>query len=302
MAGIMSIKTASENAEVDYSLQRLLDTPGGLERLAQDKLPPFIRQIRDYEAFGRKVLFTHEVSETELQLVNGEPYMYYPKDFTSEAAFYADDGEVEQFSVEGDGVNVGIFTVASNESTINLKRLMVQKYNYLERVRELSGQMVGMAEDTKVMSLVNALIAKNPAQSYTSTNPTIQISDLVAGKKLLSVNDVPVGAYVMNPSRIDDLLALNSTDIDQLTMREMMETGVRYRIWGTTNLVTSRAVPPDTIYVFAEKEFVGRMPVLKDITIRLTETANKLEKGLFLFEFLGIYIASQLAVGTITMA
>lgn len=298
----MRIRTASENAELDYSLQQLLDSPNGLERLATETLPPYIRQTRDYEAFARKILFVHFITEADTHLINGEPYIYYPKDMDSHAALYADDGEVPQFIIEGDGVDVGIFTIASDDTTINLKRLMVQKYNYVERVRELSGQKIGQVEDEKLLAMVNALITANPTQALTSTSTSLEKNDLVDLKKKISVFDLPVEAFVMNPVTLDDMLKWNDTDLDELSRREILETGVRYTIWGSIKLITSRVIPTKTVYAFSEKEFVGRMPVLKDITTKLTETANKLEKGLFIFEFLGMYLASHKTIAKLTHA
>lgn len=299
---VMKIRTASENAELDYSLSRLLESPNGLERLATETLPPYIRETRDYEAFARKVLFTHYITEADTHLINNEPYIYYPKDLDSHAALYADDGEIPSLKIEGDGVDVGVFTIASDDTTINLKRLMVQKYNYIERVRELSGQKVGQVEDEKLLALVETMIAANQGQLHQSTATKLERDDLVDLKKKISQHDLPVAAFVMNPLTLDDILKWGQDELDELTRREILETGVRYQIWGSIKLITSRIVPLKTVYAFSEKEFVGRMPVLKDITTKLTETANKLEKGLFIFEFLGMYLASHKTVGKMTHA
>jgi hypothetical protein len=310
MAGIMRIKTAAETQNADYNLAKLLDTPGGFEKIALEKLPPFIRETRDYEAFGRQVLLAHNVTSEELHLINGEPYFYYPKDFNSHAAFYADDGQVPRLQIEGDGVNIGIMTVMSDDTTINLKRLMVQKYNYLERVRELSGQAVAKIEDKKILDLVERLLlgagtvtAPEHAGQIVTTADTLLIkTHLVNLKKCLSQWNIPLAAYVLNQSRLDDILVWAQNEVDQLTMREMLESGVKYSIWGSVKLVTSPIVNINSIYAFSEPDFVGRMPILKDLTVRLTETANKLEKGLFMFEFLGIYIASQKAIAKLILS
>lgn len=296
------IRTASENAELDYSLQKLLESPNGLERLATETLPPYIRETRDYEAFARKVLFVHYITEADTHPINGEPYIYYPKDLDSAAAIYGDDGEVPQYVIEGDGVDVGIFTVASDDTTINLKRLMVQKYNYIERVRELSGQKIGEIEDKKLLSIVDGLIAANAGQAVSSSSTKLEKDDLVDLKKKISQHDLPVAAFVMNPLTLDDILKWDDSDLDELTRREILETGVRYTLWGSIKLITSRVVDVKTVYAFSEKEFVGRMPILKDITTKLTETANKLEKGLFIFEFIGMYLASHKTVAKLTHA
>jgi hypothetical protein len=310
MAGLMKIKTASETQVADYNLAKLLDMPGGLEKLALEKLPPFIRETRDYEAFGRQVLLAHNVVSEDLHLINGEPYFYYPKDFNSHAAFYADDGQVPRYQVEGDGVNVGIMTISSDDATIHLKRLMVQKYNYLERVRELSGQAVAKIEDKKIIDLVERLLLgasvdmENPdnvGQIVTTADTLLLKSHLVSLKKTISQHNVPLASFVMNQSRLDDILVWALNEVDQLTQREMLESGVKYSIWGTVKLVTSPIIDANVIYAFAEPEYVGRMPILKDLTVRLTETVNKLEKGLFMFEFLGMYLASQKAVGKLIL-
>jgi hypothetical protein len=310
MPGIMRIKTASETANADYNLAKLLDMPGGLEKIALEKLPPFIRETRDYEAFGRQVLLAHNVTSEELHLINGEPYFYYPKDFNSHAAFYGDDGQAPRYQIEGDGVNVGIMTIMSDDTTIHLKRLMVQKYNYLERVRELSGQAIAKLEDTKIVDLVERLLLgtsvdkvnpTNIGQVVTTADVSLLKSHLVSLKKTLSQHDVPLASFVLNQSRIDDVLNWATAEIDQLTQREMLESGVKYTIWGNVKLVPSRIVNANVVYAFADPEYVGRMPILKDLTVRLTETANKLEKGLFMFEFVGLYLASQKAIGKLIL-
>lgn len=310
MAGVMRIKTSSETSEADFSLAKLLDMPGGLEKIALEKLPPFIRETRDYEAFGRKVLLPHNVASEELHLINGEPYFYYPKDLNSSAAFYGDDGQVPRTQIEGEGVNVGIMTVFSDDSTINLKRLLVQKYNYLERVRELSGLAVGKAEDNKLIELVERLLLgtgadnKNPQfddQIVTTADLDLSKAHLIKLKKTQSQHNVPLAAFVMNQSRLDDILGWAQEEIDQLTMREMLESGVKYKLWGSVKLITSQIINSNVVYSFADPEFVGRMPILKDLTVRLTETTNKLEKGLFMFEFIGMYLASHKAIGKLIL-
>ena len=310
MAGIMKIKTGSETSNADYNLTKLLDMPGGFEKIALEKLPPFIRETRDYEAFGRQVLLAHNVTSEELHLINGEPYIYYPKDFNSHSAFYGDDGQAPKYQIEGDGVNVGIMTVMSDDTTIHLKRLMVQKYNYLERVRELSGQSIAKLEDGKIIDLTERLLLgpsvdltapTNVAQIVTAAETTLSKTHLVNLKKTLSQHNVPLACFVMNQSRLDDILTWATSEIDQLTQREILESGVKYSIWGSVKLVTSPVIDQDVVYAYAEPDYVGRMPILKDLTVRLTETNNKLEKGLFMFEFIGIYLASQKAVGKLIL-
>lgn len=309
MAGLMAIKTAAETNTADYNVSRLLETPGAFEKFASEKLPEFIREARDYESFGRQILLVHNITGEDVHLINGEPYVYYPKDFDSHAAFYGDDGQVPRYQIEGDGVNVGIITISSDDTTIHLKRLMVQKYNYLERVRELSSQAMVKAEDSKILDLTEKLLMgegtevapENAGQIVTTADVLLSKNHLVMLKKCLSQHDVPLACYVMNQVRIDDILTWATTEIDQLTQREILESGAKYSIWGGIKLIPSRTVKRHCIYAYAEPQYVGRMPILKDLTVRLTQTQNKLEQGLFMFEFLGIYMASQKAVAKLVL-
>lgn len=309
MAGIMPIRSGAEIEMADINLAKMLDMPGQFEKFASENLPQFIRETRDYESFGRQILAVHDVGNEDIHLINNQPYVYYPKDLNSHATFYGDDGEIPRYQIEGDGVNVGIITISSDDVTINLKRLLVQKYNYLERVRSLSTQAVVKAEDTKILDLTEKLIlgeSKDPAkpdndtQVVTSPDSLLQKNALVSLKKCLSRWDVPISKFVLNQVRIDDILTWATDEIDQLTQREMLQDGVKYSIWGL-DLIPSRIVREDTIYAFAEKTYLGKMPILKDLTVKLTETTNKLEHGLFMFEFLGIYISSHRAVAKLIL-
>lgn len=303
------IKSHSETFMADHNITMMLQEPGAFEKFASEKLPEFIRETRDYESFGRQVLFTHNITGDDVQIINGQPYFYYPKDMNSHAAFYGDDAQIPRLQIEGDGVNVGIITISSDDTTINLKTLLVQKYNYLNRVRELSSQAVVKAEDTKILDLVETVLKGNGSatspehdkQIVTTPDTVLSKNHLVFGKKCLSQHNLPLAAYVMNQTRIDDILTWATTEIDQLTQREILESGAKYSIWGGVKLIPSVVVDMDTVYVFSEPTYVGRMPILKDLTVKLTETANKLETGLFMFEFLGIYMASQKAVAKILL-
>jgi len=307
---MQSIKSQSQTADVNYQLSQMLAVGGGLEKVAMETLPPFIRETRDYASFARKILFVHDVTADELQTIGEESYVYYSKDFQSHAAFYGDNPEIPRLQIEGSGVNVAIMTIASDDSTINLKKLMTQKFNYLERVRELSGQAISKLEDNKLISLVETLLKGNSAdlavpqyagQIVTSSDTELSKAHLVELKKTLSQHDVPLAAFVMKTSTIDDILKWSESEVDDVTMRELLEVGVKYTIWGAVKLIPSIILASTVIYAFSEPQFVGMMPVLKDLTVTLTETPNKLEKGLFLFEFVGMYLASHKAVGKLIL-
>lgn len=305
----LKIKTASENADIDFSLGKILDQPNGFQKIASEKLPVFIREVRDYESFARSVLVAHNISRDQVQIIGNEPFFPYVKDLNSHAAIYADDTMIPRLQIEGEVINVPISTISSDDTTISIRRLMIQRYNYLDRVRTLSGQTVAMIEDRHVLNLMETLLQgrsedrtapEHAEQIVTSTNTLLQKADLVALRKLISQNDIPVSSYLMHKGRIEDVLLWGQNEIDQLTQREMLETGAKYAFFGT-KIIVSRIVDRNSVYVFAEPEYVGRMPIFKDLTTMLTDTPNKLEKGLFMWEMIGFYLASHKAIGKLIL-
>lgn len=306
---MLTVKTAAEVAQADFALGQLLAEPNGFQKVAAENLPPFIRETRDYQAFGRKLLKVHNVTRESLHMINDEPYFYYSKDLNSHAAYYGDDGEIARLQIEGTGVNVGIATISSDDTTIHLKRLLTQRYAYLDRVRELSGQAMAKAEDIKILDLIERLllgsstdvkVPSHASQVRTTADTMLLKSHLVELKKCLSQHDLEASTFLMNQVVFDDMLVWAQNEIDQLTQREMLETGAKTSIWGM-KIITSRVVRKNTVYIFSTPDFVGRMPILQDLTVTMTETKNKLEKGIFMFEFIGLYLASHLAIGKLIL-
>lgn len=301
------IKTSSETLAADLNISKMLDQPGGFDKIASDILPRFIRQMRDYEAFGRKILPVEHVSSEELVIMDGVPMMSYAKDQNASAAYYAMDSMSPRYQVEGDDVKVGIVDIISDDHTIHVKRLKVQKYDYLERVRDLCAQAMSKSEDLRILELTEMMLqgdgtATAPEhidQIVPSVSTSLQKNDMVALKKKLTRYDIPAGHYVMNPATLEDMFTWGfgreGSDIDQLTQRELLEQGVKYTLFGIP-IVTSRIIPENIVYLYADPEYVGRMPILQDLTVELSKNAPRLNKGLFMYEFVGFYLASQLAV------
>ena len=87
MAGIRQLKTAAEVSQADYSVAQILNMSGGFEKLAKKKIKKYIKQKRDYESFGRKILLTCEVTKDDLQNIDGEGFFYVENDRDSVAMF-----------------------------------------------------------------------------------------------------------------------------------------------------------------------------------------------------------------------
>lgn len=297
----------ASQAEASEKLASLLDAPGGLEKIASDVLPDLIRTTRDYVGFARKVLVVDPVSKDDIHKTEkGEFYVQYPKDIGAAAAFFGEEVETPDYKIQGDVVNVPILTIASEESRIDMKRLLVEKIDYLERARDLAGQAIAQLEDYRVMMLAERLILgastdkkapEHSTQVVTTADTVLAKAHLVSLKKTQSRHDLVTEAFVLNMATLDDILAWDDNDLDQTTRRELIETGVRYTLWGTVALIPSRLIPLNTVYSFSEKGYTGVIPELSQLTPMLVNTDSRLIKGVFIYEYVGFALFNEKAVG-----
>ena len=298
-------------AEADEKIAVLLSEPNGLEKIASDVLPDLIKEQRDYIGFARKVLVVDPVGRDQIvKQTDGGFYRQYPKDVGAAAAFYGEEAEAGSYKLEGSIVNVAILTIMSDEATIDKKRLLVERIDYLDRAKKKAAQIIAKLEDYKVLQLAELSIAgtstdkaapDNENQVVTTVDTILAKSHLVALKKIHSRADLVTSIFLMNPATLDDILAWDDSDLDDTTRRELLESGVRYTLWKVVSLVTSRIIPDTLVYTFAEKEYTGVIPVLLDLTSEITETKVRLIKGLFLYEFIGFAIFNTKAVGKLIL-
>lgn len=301
------INTRVESSE---KIASLFAQTGGIEKIASDVLPDLIKEQRDYEGFARKILRVHPVSKDDIvKNEKGEFFKQYPKDIDSGAAFYGEEIDAPQYKIEGELINVPILTIMSDESTIDKKRLLVERLDYLEIAKNKAGQAIAKLEDYKVLAITEALLMGNGSaaspqyatQIVTSADTTLSKTHLVSLKKTQSRHDHKTAAFLLNPATIDDMLGWDDTEIDETTRRELIDSGVRYTIWGSVALIPSRIISLSIVYSFGEPEYLGVMPVLADVVVELTDTPHRLIKGLFLYEFVGFAMVNHRCVGKLML-
>ena len=87
--------------------------------------------------------------------------------------------------------------------------------------------------------------------------------------------------------------------LDMETHSAILSTGMMGTLWGASIFV-SNGFPAGRIYLTAEPEFVGRMP-LHDITVLPADDPVVMTVGWRMFETVGIYCINPLSVACITI-
>ena len=300
--GISVPRMHGETTESELGLRELLTQANGFERYAAEKMSEFIQVERDYEGFVRDVITVTNVTADDIVRVDEEAFITYSKDIDATAAVVARNGELPTLYVKGTTVKVTFFTIATPRLTITQWELDTEPYDLMKRTQEKAGQAMAQIEDETFINAVDALIDANPTQKVTSTNSTIQKADLLAIKKIFSRNNVSFATYLMNPATFDDFLLWGENELDDTSQRTIFETGTLPTIWGGIKLVVGILVDEKKIYGLAPKEVLGRMPILRDITLDVQRIPETQDKEVIAYEYIGMFIHSHKAVSRLDLA
>lgn len=298
----MAISAPRMNGELleeELELRELLSSPAGFERYAAEKMPEFIQVQRDYEGFVRDVVMVTEVTPEDLVRVNEEVFVTYSKDIDAVASVMARYGEAPTLTVKGTTVKVTFFPITTPRLTITQWDLDTQPYDLMRRTQEKAGQALSKLEDETFLTAANALVESaeaNGKQTVTQPENEITKPGLVAIKQVFSRNDVAFASYLMNPVTYDSFLLWGENELDEVTQRTVLETGQLPTIWGGIKMVTGIMIEEKFVYGLAPKEVLGRMPILRDVTIDVQRVPQTQDKEIVAYEYIGLYIHSHLAI------
>jgi hypothetical protein len=127
--------------------------------------------------------------------------------------------------------------------------------------------------------------------------------DLVEIKQQIDRWDLVTTKFFMNISEFTDILnwasgggqGVGGGEIDPVTQREILQTGLYAHIFGA-DMMVSKIVPPGTVYGAADPEFVGVMPIKQDIEVIPADEPKQLKLGWVVSEEIGIGICNPRGV------
>lgn len=300
----MAISQPRMNGEIleeELQLRELLQQSGGFERYAAEKMSEFIQVERDYEGFVRDVITVTNVTPEDIVRVDEEAFVTYSKDVDATAAVIARNGEAPTLYVKGRTVKVTFFPVTTPRLTITQWELDTEPYDLMKRTQEKAGQEMAKLEDQAFLDVIDGLVDANPEQKVTSANTAIEKADLLAIKKIFSRNNVAFSSYLMNPATYDDFLLWGENELDNTSQQTVLETGQLPTIWGGVKMVVGLLVDEKYIYGLSPKEVLGRMPILRDITLDVQRIPETYDKEVLAYEYIGMFVHSHKAVARLEL-
>lgn len=277
----------------DELIKRALMTQEGKIALGQAMANP-IRRNLDYQGVGRRVLVIDPLPQGALPV--------YERDIDVAAVVVSSNGSAPESRVFGERVTVPEFEVVSNP-TVRIAEVRRRRFNVIDRAQQKARQEIQAQEDANIFAALDfaadaTLGGENTAQDIADAG--LLKRDLLEVKKQVDRWDLITSKFLMNINEFTDILAWGSGggqaaatggELDVVTMREVLQTGLFAHIWGA-DIIVSKVVPAGTVFGCADPEFVGVMPIRQDIEVLPADEPKQLKLGWIVNEIIGIGIVN----------
>jgi len=223
------------------------------------------------------------------------------KDIDGFATTVGKRGEVIDFIVEGEYIEPKTWEIFS-PSGIRLSEIQQRRFNVLDRMQEKIRIFIQIEEDTQFLALTLATVAANTGNNPVVTSTTGVNKDFLNQlAATVQTHDLPAYSFLMNMNSYSHIRSWAREDVDPVTQREIMQTGLMGSIWGI-DMIVSRLVPAGVVYIFSEPRFTGVFPIRTDLILMPDDEPKRALIAYVGYEEIGMTIvnANSVAKGTFT--
>lgn len=275
----------------DDMIKRALLTQEGKVALGQAMALP-IRRNLDYAGVARRALVVDPLPTGALPV--------YERDIDVSAVVVSSNGSAPESVVRGDRVTIPEFEIVSNP-TVRIREVRQRRFNVIERAVQKARQEIQANEDANVFASLDFSGDANFGGDNTAVDITdagLARADLVRMGIQVDRWDLVTTKYFMNIVEFAEIRLWSSqngggvAEVDPVTHREILQTGLYARIFGA-DIIVSKIVTPGTLFALADPEFVGVMPVRQDIEVMPADEPKRLSLGWVISEIIGIGIVNS---------
>lgn len=261
--------------EKEKVLASLLSTPQGRQKLAQSMQLPLRRRL-DYMAVGRKALMVEELPPGALP--------FYDRDPSVKAYVVSEQGTTPEEVVTGTRFLVPMKEIATNPK-VPFTQIKERRFSIIERVQELARIDIQTVEDEGIFNTFEAASDENDNATITVTG-TLTRDALADAFSEVERHDLRIARLFMNARTFGDIRKFGRDQLDPVHQQALLETGLMGTWWGA-QVIVSRIVPEDTVYVCTLPEFLGVFPIRIDLTVLPADDPASRMVGWSVFEEVG---------------
>lgn len=247
----------------------------------------------DYQGIARRALVVDPLAQGALPV--------YDRDIDVAAVVVSSNGSAPESRVFGDRITVPELEIVSNP-TVRIAEVKRRRFNIIDRAVQKARQEIMAQEDANIFGALDAASSVENSLQDIADGGLLK-RDLGELKVQIDRWDLVTTKYFMNINEFNDILNWGSGggqgttggEVDPVTQREILQTGLYAHIWGA-DIMVSKIVPPGTVYACADPEFVGVMPIRQDIEVMPADEPKRLSLGWVISEIIGLAICNARAV------
>lgn len=242
-----------------------------------------MRLRRDYTSVGRKTFLVEQLPDGALPI--------YDKDANVTAYVVGEEGQNILAIQKPRRVIFPLFEISSNPE-IPLTQIKERRFDLIERAQDIAKAEIQAEEDGRVFTVLDA-VATAGFDNIGATNVDIAATapltpaDLADAFASIEKFDLRVARVFCNALDYSDIRKWGRDVLDIESQATLLKTGLMATVWGA-QVIVSRRVPAGHIYVCAEPEFFGRIPVRTELTVLSADDPRNRTIGFSCFENLGI--------------
>lgn len=264
-------------------ISEYVKTAAGRAKLAAS-MTQSLRLRRDYTAVGRKTFLVEQLPDGALPI--------YDKDPDVSAFVVGEEGQNILSIPKSRRVIFPLFEIASNPE-IPLTQIKERRFDLIERSQDLAKAQIQAAEDERVFAVLDSIAMSGFDTLPGQLNPDIAVVAPISPSVLADAfaeverHDLRVARIYMNAVDYADIRKFGRDILDIESQATLLKTGLQATLWGA-QIITSRLVPAGYVYVCAEPENFGRIPVRTELTVLSADDPKARTIGFSCFENLGI--------------
>ncbi len=271
------------DAQMDQMIAKAVLTQEGKVALAAT-MPNPIRKNLDFQGIFRRALVIDTIPQGAMPV--------YERDIDVSAVVISSNGSPPESRVFGDRLTLTPFQIACNP-TVRISEVRKRRFNVIDRMVQKARQELMAQEDGNGFAALDAASSvENTIQDIADTG--LLKRDLVEIAAQIDGWDLVTSKFFMNINEFQDIRnwahsGNNPGEIDPITQREIMQTGLFAKIWGA-DIMVSKIVPPGTVYACADPDFVGVLAIVDDIQVLPSDEARQIKIGFVVYEEIAIGI------------
>lgn len=158
---------------------------------------------------------------------------------------------------------------------------------------------MAIAEDDEIFAVLKAAAALTPNTGSDIIGATAPVARSVFADLygVIASRQLVPSTYLLNPKRYADIQKWDSTDLDQVSLNVLVETGQFGVLFGSRLIVSTR-LPVNRIYCTTTPDKLGRIPERKAVEVKIFDNVNEAAYNIVAWEQIGIGIFNPAGVAT----